>query len=90
MFDIIETIYKPTGNVLTDADGFEYPEMVAVAGYHVNTLPEYMTAELQPFVVNPVTPSRKFAGRNDTVFLTFTDKAEFIAVTGYDQTAGLA
>lgn len=34
--DVIGEIYKPTGNTLTDEDGMEYPEMQAIAGYHVN------------------------------------------------------
>jgi hypothetical protein len=43
--DVIGPIYKPTGTMLTDEDGFEYPEMVDVGGWHVNMrgeLPEAM------------------------------------------------
>lgn len=35
-FDIVGTIHEPTGNTLTDTEGFEYPEMAAVDGWHVN------------------------------------------------------
>jgi hypothetical protein len=83
MFDILGTIYKSTGVMLTDNDGHEYPETAPIAGYHVNTLPEFMTEALQPFAVTPSTPRRVFAGREDTVFLTFADEAEFKQVTGY-------
>lgn len=34
--DVIGLIYKPTGTMLTDEDGFEYPEMADVGGWHVN------------------------------------------------------
>lgn len=33
---VVGTIYEPTGNTLTDSDGFDYPEMAAITGYHVN------------------------------------------------------
>jgi len=36
MIDIIGPIYKPTGVMLTDEGGFEYPEMADVGGWHVN------------------------------------------------------
>lgn len=34
--DVVGLIYKPTGNMLTDGDGNEYPEQVDVDGWHVN------------------------------------------------------
>lgn len=34
--DIVGVIHKPTGNMLTDGDGNEYPEMAALDGWHVN------------------------------------------------------
>ena len=34
--DIVGTIHEPTGNMLTDDEGNEYPEMAAVEGWHVN------------------------------------------------------
>ena len=34
--DVVGLIYKPTGNMLTDSDGKEYPEQAPVSGWHVN------------------------------------------------------
>lgn len=34
--DMIGTIYVESGNTLTDEDGNEYPEMVAIDGFHAN------------------------------------------------------
>ena len=34
--DLVGVIMKATGNTLTDAEGFEYPEMAPLDGYHVN------------------------------------------------------
>jgi len=34
--DVIGVMHEPTGNMLTDDDGNEYPEMAAVDGWHVN------------------------------------------------------
>ena len=34
--DVVGVIYKPTGNMLTDAEGNEYPEMAPVPGWHIN------------------------------------------------------
>ena len=36
MLDIIGTMYRETGNMLTDGEGMEYPEMEAIDGYHAN------------------------------------------------------
>ena len=84
MFDIIGKLHVPTGAVLTDEEGMEFPETVAVDGFHVNTLPEWITEECKPFVVSVNTPSRMYAGRTDTICLKFADKAEFKEVTGYE------
>jgi hypothetical protein len=80
MFDIIGTIYKETGVTLTDAEGNEYPEMKEVEGFFVNTLPEFMSEELKPFIVTPTALHRVFAGRDDTVCLKFNSEAEFKAL----------
>lgn len=64
MLDIIGTIYQPTGETLTDAEGMEYPEMAPVSGYHAN-LREDLTDEQQaalPTIAAPATPMRKWAG----------------------------
>jgi hypothetical protein len=34
--DIVGVIYDPTGNMLTDAEGFEYPETAPLDGWHIN------------------------------------------------------
>ena len=34
--DAVGTIYEPTGTMLTDDEGNEYPEMAPVDGWHVN------------------------------------------------------
>lgn len=34
--DLVGTVYAPTGVMLTDDEGFEYPERAPVDGYHVN------------------------------------------------------
>ncbi len=34
--DYVGIIFKPTGKVLKDKEGLEYPEMKALDGYHVN------------------------------------------------------
>lgn len=64
MLDIIGTMYRETGNMLTDGEGMEYPEMEAIDGYHAN-LREELTDEqvaLLPTVDAPATPYRKWAG----------------------------
>jgi hypothetical protein len=83
-YNVIGTINKSTGVMLTDDEGFEYPETAPIEGFHVNTLPEFMTEELEPFVVEPSTPLRIFSGRTDTVALKFANEEEFKAVTGYE------
>ena len=64
MLDIIGTMYRETGNMLTDGEGMEYPEMEAVDGYHAN-LREELTDEqvaLLPTIDAPTVPYRKWAG----------------------------
>ena len=36
MIDIIGSIYKATGTMLTNEEGNEYPKMADVGGWHVN------------------------------------------------------
>ena len=64
MLDVIGTIYTKTGNMLTDAEGFEYPEMVAQEGYHANLRAELTDeqAAALPTITAPTTPMRKWAG----------------------------
>ena len=64
MLDIIGTMYRETGTMLTTDDGMEYPEMEAVDGYHAN-LREELTDEqvaLLPTIDAPTVPYRKWAG----------------------------
>lgn len=77
-FDLVGTIYKPTGVTFTDSEGIEYPEMEACNGYHVNVLE--LTEALESYVVTPTTPVRKFAGRDDTICLQFADRNEWLSV----------
>lgn len=32
------TLYDATGNILTDDEGFEHPEVAAIDGYHIDIL----------------------------------------------------
>ena len=64
MLDIIGTMYRETGTMLTTEDGMEYPETEAISGYHAN-LREDLTAAQEaelPTVDAPATPYRKWAG----------------------------
>lgn len=58
--DVIGIIYKPTGATLTNDDGFEYPEMLPIDGYHANLKAE-LTEEQEkalPLISAPLTPYR--------------------------------
>lgn len=79
--DFVGTIYKPTGITITEEDGMEYPQLSALAGYHVNLrfidlpatqvvdletgeveeIPSPIPALLEPYSVEPTTPSRVWA-----------------------------
>jgi len=59
--DIVGTISEPTGVMLTDEEGNEYPEMQPIDGYHTNLLAERGITGL-PEITAPTTPYRKFAG----------------------------
>jgi len=63
--DVVGIIHKPTGVMLTDADGNEYPEMAALDGWHINLrlVGEAKRADAEALVAytvdpTPVTPSR--------------------------------
>ena len=66
MLDIIGTMYRETGNMLTTEDGMEYPETEAISGYHANLREVLTTAQESelPTVTAPATPYRKWAGDN--------------------------
>lgn len=75
--DIIPYIYKPTGTMLTDDEGMEYPAMERLPGFHVN-FPEDVP-ELAEYLVDPqpVTPYRVYAGNRMPVAYKFPDEATF-------------
>lgn len=75
--DIIPYIYKPTGVILADEEGNEYPEMEKLPGYHVNFMqevPEIAEYKCDP---QPVTPHRVYAGGVMPVCYVFPDEATF-------------
>ena len=63
-FDIVGLIHEATGNMLTDDEGMEYPEMAPIDGWHVNLRirGDYMRDEAEAIDaadgVSPVTPHR--------------------------------
>ena len=63
-FDIVGLIHEPTGTMLTDAEGNEYPEMAPIPGWHVNLRirGDYMRDEAEAIDavsgVEPATPHR--------------------------------
>lgn len=66
---MLPTLHEPTGETLTDGEGFEYPEMAPVPGYHVNVLvhPDHEAAyrtALADVLLDPPpdTPHVKYAG----------------------------
>ena len=60
--DIIGTIYVESGTMLTDEEGMEYPEMVAIDGYHANLIAD--AGLTLPTIEAPATPYRVWAGSN--------------------------
>lgn len=61
--DIIGTIYKPTGNMITLEGGFQVEEQLPIDGFHANirgALTEEQVARL-PLVNPPATPYRVWA-----------------------------
>jgi hypothetical protein len=62
--DLVDTIYEPTGNMLTDDEGIEYPEMTPIDGFHVNirlvgdAVRETVEALDAQYGVTPNSPSR--------------------------------
>lgn len=57
--DVIGTIHKPTGVMLTGEDG-DYPEMAPIPGFHVNVIGN-VPEELMAYSVIPENPTRIFA-----------------------------
>lgn len=66
---VLGIFHEPTGETLVDGEGFEYPEMAPVPGYHVNVLvhPDHEAAyraALADVLLDPEpdTPLVKYAG----------------------------
>ena len=64
--DVIGKVYKPTGEIITDADGIESPAMAAVPGYHANLrvidASEFDPEMLADMTINPPNnPARGWA-----------------------------
>lgn len=57
--DLIGTIYRPTGNTLTDEEGSESPEMAPLDGFHANLIAD--DAEGLPTIDEPAHPYRVWA-----------------------------
>lgn len=61
---VVGTLHEPTGTMLTDEEGNEYPEMQAMAGWHINIrlvgdgVRETVEALDETHGVNPETPMR--------------------------------
>ena len=61
--DMIGTIYQKSGTMLTDEEGNEYPEMIAIDGFHANIKTDKAVEGL-PTIDAPATPYRKWLGDN--------------------------
>lgn len=59
--DVIGTIHKPTGKMLKDEDGNEYPAFAAIDGYHVNVRAGEEIPVLDTYKIEPKTPLRVWA-----------------------------
>ena len=59
--DVIGTIFKPTGRTNTTEDGFEYPDMAPIDGWHVNIRHSVEAPELDAYAVVPRNPVRVWA-----------------------------
>ena len=61
--DVVGVIYKPTGKMLSDTEGNQYPEQMPIAGWHINLSGNVVPEGLKAFeIAAPETPSRIFAG----------------------------
>ena len=64
--DVVGVIYRPTGNMLTDDDGNEYPDQAPLDGWHVNIrlIGDARRADVEAidavYGVIPNTPARIF------------------------------
>lgn len=64
VIDIVGTLYEPTGVILTNAEGLDYPEMQAITGWHVNirlpndNMSTIVDSIYETYGVTPESPSR--------------------------------
>ena len=58
--DVVGTIYEPTGVILTNAEGLDYPEMQALTGWHLNIRTYNDMSAYEEYFMSPTTPSRKW------------------------------
>ena len=64
VIDIVGNLYEPTGVILTDAEGLDYPEMQAITGWHVNirlpndNMSTIVDSIYETYGVTPESPSR--------------------------------
>lgn len=82
-YNLIETLSKRTGNILKDVNDLDYEEMVVLPGYHVNMIDvtdQTIMDIITPFIVTPNTPLNVFAGRDDAINLSFTDRDEWLSL----------
>lgn len=62
--DVVGTIFEPTGNMIIDEEGFEYPESAPVPGWHINirvvgdNVRDTVEAIDTQYGVTPTSPSR--------------------------------
>jgi hypothetical protein len=62
--DVVGTLHEPTGTMLTDDEGNEYPEMQELTGWHINirlvgdAVRETVEALDETHGVNPEQPMR--------------------------------
>ena len=59
--DKIGTIYQESGTMLTDDEGNQYPEMIAIDGFYANIKTDKVVEGL-PTIDAPTTPYRKWLG----------------------------
>ena len=74
MIDIIGKLYDPA---TYDEAGNQITPATPLPGYHVNAIE--LTSELEPYLIEPATPRRVFAGQK-TYCLQFSDRAEWLAL----------
>ena len=64
VIDIVGNLYEPTGVILTNAEGLDYPEMQAITGWHVNirlpndNMSTIVDSIYETYGVTPESPSR--------------------------------